>query len=45
MCVEGLVWVLKALVGMEGVVCVAMGWDGHEGAWGDEGVLKLIWRV
>ena len=45
MCVEGLVWVLKTLVGMEGIGYVGMGWDGCEGAWVGEGVLKLIWKV
>ena len=45
MCVEGLLWLLKALDSMEGIKCVGMGWDGCEGAWVDEGVLKLIWRV
>ena len=45
MCVKGLIWVLKALVGMEGIRCVGMGWDGCEGAWVGERVLKLIWKV
>ena len=42
---EGLVWVLKALAGMEGIGYVGMGWDGLEGAYVGEGVLKLIWKV
>ena len=45
LCVEGLVWVLKALVGMEGIGYVGMGWDGCEGAWVGEGILKLICKV
>ena len=39
MCVEGLGWVLKALVGIEGIGSVGMGWPGYEGPWMDEGVL------
>ena len=42
MCVEGLVWVLKALVGMEDIGYVGMDWDGYDEAWGGDGVLKLI---
>ena len=42
MCVEGLVWVLKALVGMEGIGYVGMDWDGYDEAWVGDGVLKLI---
>ena len=33
MCVEGLVWVLKSLVGKEGIGYVGMGWDACGGAW------------
>ena len=39
---EGLVWVLKALVGMESIEYVGMVWDGCKGAKVGEGVLKLI---
>ena len=42
MCVEGLVWVLKALVGMEGIGYVGMDCNGCDGAWVGDGVLKLI---
>ena len=42
---QGLAWVLKALVGMEGIGYVRMGWDECEGAQVGEGVLKLIWEV
>ena len=45
MCVEGLVWVLKALVGMESIGYVGMGLDGCEGVCVGEEVLKLIWKV
>ena len=37
-------WVLKALMGMEGIRCVGMGWDGCVGPLEGEGVLKLIWK-
>ena len=42
---KGLIWVLKALVGMEGIRYVGMGWDECEGAWVRERVQKLIWKV
>ena len=42
---EGLGWVLKALVAIEGIGCVGMGWAGYEGPWVGEGVLKLIQKV
>ena len=45
LCVEGLVWVLKALVSMEGIGYVGMGWDGCEGPLVGEGILELIWKV
>ena len=38
-------WVLKALMGMEGIRCVGMGWNGCEGPLEGEGVLELIWKV
>ena len=31
MCVEDLEWVLKALLGIKGIGCVRMGWDGYKG--------------
>ena len=45
MFVEGLIWILKALVGMKGIGYVGMGWNGCERAQVGEGVLKLIWKV
>ena len=44
MYVEGLRWVLKALMGMEGIGCVGMGWDGCGEVWVGEKVLELIWK-
>ena len=42
--VKGLGWVLKALMGIEGIGCVGMGWDRCEGVWVGEKVLELIWK-
>ena len=38
-------WVLKVLMGMEGIGYVGMGWAGCEGPWVGEGVLELIWKI
>ena len=40
--VKGLGWVLKALMGIEEIGCVGMGWDGCEGPWMGEKGLELI---
>ena len=45
MCVEGLEWVLKALLGIEGIGCVRMGWDEYKGLWMREGVLEVNQKV
>ena len=42
---EGLGWVLKALVAIEGIGCVVMGWAGYDGSWVGDGVLELIQNV
>ena len=39
---EGLGWVLKALMCMEGIGCVGTDWDGYERLEVDEWVLELI---
>ena len=43
--VKGLGLVLKASMGIEGIGCVGMGWDGCKGPWVGEKVLELIWMV
>ena len=41
MCVDGLQWVLKALLGVEGIGCVIMGWAEYKRPWVREGVLEV----
>ena len=39
----GLGRLLKALIGMKGIGCMRLGWDGCEGPSVGEGVLEMIW--
>ena len=42
MSVEGLGRLLKALIDMEGIGCMELGWNGCEGSSVGEGVLEMI---
>ena len=40
---EGLGRLLQASIGMKGIGCMGLGWDGCEGPLVDEGVSEMIW--